>query len=435
MMLGLRTPKETLEHTDSYYAASANWQTDYPQLKGEHKADVVVVGGGFTGVNTALELAERGYSVILLEANRISWGATGRNGGQIIGGIGHSLERFEKRIGKEGVRSIYDMGVEACDIIRERVDKYQIDCDLTWGYCDVALKPRHMREFEAEKIYQEKMGYPHTLELLNSEQLQSELRSDLYLGGMLNRTGNGHCHVLNLCLGEAKAAESLGVKLFECSRVTTVTQGDSPAVHTEHGVVKASHVVLCGNAYLDDLVPKISAKVLPSNSSVIVTEPLSKLQAQALMPGNRAVCDPRTALDYYRLTADRRLLFGGLSNYTGREPKNLKVVMREKMLKVFPQLEGARIDYGWSGQMGIGMNRMPQLGRLNGNVYYIQAYSGHGVAPTHMMGRITAQMIAGQAERFDIFGKIKHWSFPGGKLLRTPSFALGMMYYKLLDEL
>lgn len=434
-MLGLKKPQETLEHTESYYAASANWQSRYPQLKGEHSTDVVVVGGGFTGVNTALELAERGFSVILLEANRISWGATGRNGGQIIGGIGHSLERFEKRIGKDGVRLIYDMGVECCDIIRQRVDKYQIDCDLTWGYCDVALKPRHMREFEAEKAYQEKMGYPHALELLNRDQLQSEVQSDLYIGGMLNRTGNGHCHVLNLCLGEAKAAESLGVQLFEQSRVTKVVEGQSPAVHTEHGVVKASHVVLCGNAYLDGLVPKIGAKVLPSNSSVITTEPLTEQQAKALMPGNRAVCDPRTALDYYRLTADRRLLFGGLSNYTGREPKDLQAVMRDKMLKVFPQLEGVRIDYGWSGQMGIGINRMPQLGRLNGNVYYIQAYSGHGVAPTHMMGRITAQMIAGQAERFDIFGKIKHWSFPGGKLLRTPSFALGMMYYKLLDEL
>lgn len=434
-MWGLQKPQESFEHTESYYAATANEQTQYPLLEGEHQTDVVVVGGGFTGVNTALELAERGYSVTLLEANRLSWGATGRNGGQIIGGIGHSLEQFEKTIGREGVRAIYDMGVECCDIIRQRVERYQIDCDLTWGYCDVALKPRHMREFEAEQSYQQRMGYPHSLEMLDRDQLQSEVRSERYLGGMLNRTGNGHCHVLNLCLGEAKAAANLGVKIYEQSRVTRVIEGESPAVHTDKGVVKATHVVLCGNAYLDQLVPKLARKVLPSNSSVITTEPLTKQQAEALMPGNRAVCDPRTALDYYRLTADRRLLFGGLSNYTGREPTNLKGVMREKMLKVFPQLEGVRIDYGWSGQMGIGMNRMPQLGRLKGNVYYIQAYAGHGVAPTHMMGRITAQMIAGQAERFDIFGKIKHWSFPGGRWLRTPSFALGMMYYKLLDEL
>ncbi len=434
-MWGLQKPQESFEHTESYYAATANEQKQYPLLEGEHQTDVVVVGGGFTGVNTALELAERGYSVTLLEANRLSWGATGRNGGQIIGGIGHSLEQFEKTIGREGVRAIYDMGVECCDIIRQRVERYQIDCDLTWGYCDVALKSRHMREFEAEQSYQQRMGYPHSLEMLDRDQLQSEVRSERYLGGMLNRIGNGHCHVLNLCLGEAKAAANLGVKIYEQSRVTRVIEGESPAVHTDKGVVKATHVVLCGNAYLDQLVPKLARKVLPSNSSVITTEPLTKQQAEALMPGNRAVCDPRTALDYYRLTADRRLLFGGLSNYTGREPTNLKGVMREKMLKVFPQLEGVRIDYGWSGQMGIGMNRMPQLGRLKGNVYYIQAYAGHGVAPTHMMGRITAQMIAGQAERFDIFGKIKHWSFPGGRWLRTPSFALGMMYYKLLDEL
>ncbi|MBU3068561.1 FAD-binding oxidoreductase [Aestuariicella sp. G3-2] len=434
-MLGLNTPKDTREHTESYYAATANWQTDYPSLQGHIEADVAIVGGGFTGVNTALELAERGYSVVLLEANRISWGATGRNGGQVIGGIGHEIERFEKSIGKDGVRAIYDMGVECCDIVRDRVAKYDIDCDLTWGYCDVALKPRHMKEFEAEKKYQESMGYPHEMELLDKQQLQSEVCSDLYVGGMLNRTGHGHCHVLNLCIGEARAAENLGVRIFEQSRVTRVVEGDNPEVHTDQGSVKAKHLVLAGNAYLGDLAPKISAKVLPSNSSVITTEPLTEEQAAAIMPGNRAVCDPRTALDYYRLTADNRLLFGGLSNYTGREPKDLFGVMRKKMLKVFPGLEGVQLTHGWSGQMGIGMNRMPQLGRLKGNVYYIQAYSGHGVAPTHMMGRITAQMIAGQAERFDVFAKIKHWSFPGGKLLRTPSFALGMLYYKMLDEL
>lgn len=434
-MFGLKKTQDTREHTGSYYAATANWQTEYPSLTGEVTADVAIVGGGFSGVNTALELAERGYSVVLLEANRISWGATGRNGGQIIGGIGHDLERFEKRIGQSGVRAIYDMGVECTDIIRERVAKYDIDCDLTWGYCDVALKPRHMREFEAEKAYQERMGYPHTLELLDRHQLKAEVNSELYLGGLLNRHGNGHCHVLNLCIGEARAAETLGTKIYEQSRVTKLIQGSAPEVHTEQGVVKAKHVVLCGNAYMDGISSKIESRRLPSNSSVVTTEPLGEDLARSLMPGNRAVCDPRTALDYYRLTADNRLLFGGLSNYTGREPKDLFDVMRTKMLKVFPQLAGVKLDHGWSGQMAIGMNRMPQLGRLKGNVYYIQAYSGHGVAPTHMMGRITAQMIAGQAERFDIFGKIRHWPFPGGKLFRTPSFALGMMYYKLLDEL
>lgn len=434
-MFWLKPARNTREHTQSYYAATANWQTDYPTLEGEHHADVVVVGGGFTGVNTALELAERGYSVALIEANRISWGATGRNGGQIIGGIGHNAEQFEKRIGAAGVRAIYDMGNECCEIIRDRVAKYHIDCDLTWGYCDVALKPRHLRDFEQTKNYHEKMGYAHSLEMLDGSAVKNEVNSDNYIGGLLNRNGWGHAHVLNLCLGEARAAESLGVKLFEQSRVIKIDQGSSPVVYTERGQVRAKHLVLCGNAYMGDLVPKLSSRVLPSNSSVITTEPLSEAQAQAIMPGNRAVCDPRTALDYFRLTKDRRLLFGGLSNYTGLEPKNLEHTMRAKMLKVFPTLKDVRIDYGWSGQMGIGLNRMPQLGRLQGNVYYMQAYSGHGVAPTHMMGRIAAEMIAGQAERFDVFSKINHWPFPGGKLLRRPGLAIGMLYYKMLDAL
>jgi len=256
-----------------------------------------------------------------------------------------------------------------------------------------------------------------------------------YLGGLLNAQGNGHCHPLNLCTGEARAAHKQGVRIFEQSRVTRLVQGDNPQVFTAQGHVKARYVVLCGNAYMGGLVPKLARRILPSNSSVVATEVLSKAQQASLLPHNRAVCDPRTALDYFRLSGDGRLLFGGLSNYTGREPTNLRSVMEKKMLHIFPQLKGVRLDYGWSGQMGIGINRMPQLGRLQGNVFYIQAYSGHGVAPTHMMARITAQMIAGQAERFDIFSRIHHWPFPGGELLRTPLFALGMLYYKLKDAL
>ena len=434
-MFGLKKPQESAEHTASYYAATANWVTDYPALQGTETADVVIVGGGFTGVNTALELSERGYEVVLLEANRISWGATGRNGGQIIGGIGHGHERFKKAIGEQGIRALYDMGVECNEIIRERVAKYAIDCDLTWGYLDVALKKRHMEWFAEDKEHHEKMGYPYPLELLDGDQIRQQVGSDRYLGGLLNTQGNGHCHPLNLCIGEANAAAQQGARIYEQSPVTRVIQGPAPEVHTAQGKVKARYVVLCGNAYLGNLVPKISSKILPSNSSVVATQPLTSEQQASILPTNKAVCDPRTALDYYRLSGDGRLLFGGLSNYTGREPNDLLGVMQKKMLHVFPQLQGVKLEYGWSGQMGIGINRMPQLGRLDGNVYYIQAYSGHGVAPTHMMARITADMIAGQAERFDIFTRIKHMPFPGGELMRTPCFALGMMYYKLKDEL
>ncbi|RLA02911.1 MAG: FAD-dependent oxidoreductase [Gammaproteobacteria bacterium] len=435
-MFGLKQTKESTEHTASYYAATANQPIPYPKLENDITAEVVVVGAGFSGVNTALELAEKGYSVVLLEANRIAWGATGRNGGQIIGGVGgKDPELFEKAIGKDGVKIVHQMGFEAGEIIRERVAKYHIDCDLKWGYCDVAIKPRHMEDFKEWQAYAQHIGSPHKLQLLDASEIKQFVGSENYCGGLLNATGNGHIHPLNLCTGEAKAAHSLGAQIYEQSRVTQIQHGAEVTVFTESGSVKAKNLVLCGNAYLGNLVPKLAKKVLPSNSSVIATSPLSASVAKNVMPSDVAVCDPRTALDYFRLSADNRMLFGGLSNYTGLEPSNLKEIMAKKMVKVFPQLEGVQIDYGWSGQMGIGINRMPQLGRLADNAFYVQAYSGHGVAPTHVMAKAIAEMIDGKPERFDVFTKIHHWSFPGGKLLRRPGMALGMLYYKIMDEL
>ncbi len=433
-MFGLSKTVDTREHAASYYAASANWQTHYPTLENDIEADVVVVGGGFTGINTTLELAERGIDVVLLEANRCGWGASGRNGGQIIGGIGHDPERFQKQIGESGVRAIYAMGLEAREVIRERVDKYAIDCDLKWGYCDVALKPRHMHQFAEWRDFERSIGNPHEYRVLDREELKQYVNSERYLGGLLNYA-NGHIHPLNLCIGEARAAEGLGARIFEQSRVVELVHGERVRVLTERGSVSAKRVVLCGNAYLGNLVKRLSSRVLPSCSSVIATEPLSEDLARELMPGDLAVCDPRTALDYFRLSADRRMLFGGLSNYTGLEPRDLQGVLRRKMEAVFPELTGVAVDYGWSGYIGIGLNRMPQLGHLADNVSYIQAYSGHGVAPTHIIARITAEMLAGSPERFDVFARIPHWPFPGGKWLRRPGLALGMSWFKLRDEL
>ncbi|MEM9397594.1 MAG: FAD-binding oxidoreductase [Pseudomonadota bacterium] len=433
-MFGLRNLKESREHTGSYYAASANEQTAYPTLEGDQQADVVVVGGGFSGINTALELAERGYEVALLEANRIGWGASGRNGGQVIGGIGHDPERFQKSIGEDGVRTIYKMGVEARDVIKERVERYAIQCDLKWGYCDVALKPRHMKQFAEWKEFEKSIGNPHRYTLLDQQEVRQYVNSEVYLGGLHNE-GNGHLHPLNLCIGEANALVSLGGRIFEQSRVEDIQHGDTVRLRTEHGTIKAKNVVFAGNAYLGGLIPKLASRVLPSCSSIIATEPLGDELAEQLIPGDVAVCDPRTALDYFRLSADKRMLFGGLSNYTGMEPTDLVGVMRKKMIKVYPQLADVRIDYGWSGWIGIGLNRMPQLGRLADNVAYIQAFSGHGVAPTHMMAKITAEMIDGDSSRFDIMAKIGHMPFPGGKLFRRPALAIGMAYYKTLDAL
>ncbi len=325
------------------------------------------------------------------------------------------------------------MGIECVDIIRDRVAKYSIDCDLRWGYCDVALKPRHMRWLEETLQEERNNNYPHLLKILNAEEIKSYVGSDLYLGGMYNPSGAGHIHPINLCLGEAEAAQDQGAEIFEQSRIERIDYGNSTTLHTDRGTIKAKKVILCGNAYMENLVPKLASRVLPASTCIVVTEPLSQRLANSILPKNVAVCDPRTALDYFRLTADRRLLFGGLSNYTGLVPSDYKNVMYKKMLRVYPQLEGVSINFAWDGQMGIGINRTPQLGKIADNVYYIQAYSGHGVAPTHMMAKIMAEHINDETDRFNIMAKIRHWPFPGGRFLRRPGMAIGMLYFKALD--
>ena len=425
----LKSTPDTNEHAPSYYAASANWQTDYPKLEGDISADVVIVGGGFSGVATAVELCERGCKVALIEANRIGWGASGRNGGQIIGGYGSNPAAFRSSIGSEGVKVVENMGVECVDIIKARIEKYKIDCDLKWGYCEVGLKNRHM------KAYRDWADDEPAIKLLDRDELKEYVNSELYIGGYY-REDWGHIQPLNLCIGEARAAESMGAKIFEQSRITSITYGDQPKVYTESGSVKADHVILCGNAYMGDLVPYLDARVLPATSCIIGTEPLTEEQIQQTLVQDVAVCDSRTALDYYRLSADKRLLFGGLANYLGLDPANATGIMRSKMEKVFPSLRNVRIDYSWSGRMGISVRRMPQIGRIkNSNVLYISGYSGHGVAPTHMTGRILAEAVSGNTYRFDIMNKMFHMAWPGGKLLRRPFMALGMMWYKALDAI
>tara|TARA_B110000467_G_scaffold16374_1_gene14335 strand:- start:1924 stop:3207 length:1284 start_codon:yes stop_codon:yes gene_type:complete len=425
----LKFSDDTKQHAPSYYAATANWQTDYPELEGSIEADVAIVGGGFSGVATAVELSERGYKVVLLESNRIGWGASGRNGGQIIGGYGQNPGAFRSTIGSEGVDIVEGMGVECVDIIKQRIEKYNIDCDLKWGYCEVGLKKRHL------KSYQQWAEDDPAMHLLDQDQIKEYVNSELYLGGYY-REDWGHIQPLNLCIGEAKVAQSLGANIFENSQVTNITYGDNPVVTTQKGSVKAGHVILCGNAYMGKLVPYLDARVLPATSCIIGTEPLSDEQLQQTMVRDVAVCDSRTALDYYRLSADKRLLFGGLSNYTGLEPTNAEAVMRNKMAKVFPSLKTVKIDYSWSGRMGISVRRMPQIGRLkNSNILYASGYSGHGVAPTHMTGRLLAEAVDGNTHRFDIMNKMFHLPWPGGKLLRRPAMAAGMMFYKIRDAL
>ncbi|WP_041024407.1 FAD-binding oxidoreductase, partial [Pseudomonas sp. SHC52] len=362
-------------------------------------------------------------------------GASGRNGGQLIRGVGHGLDQFTPVIGAEGVRQMKLMGLEAVEIVRQRVERFQIACDLTWGYCDLANKPADLEGFAEDAEELRSLGYRHPTRLLQAHEMHSVVGSDRYVGGLIDM-GSGHLHPLNLALGEADAAQRLGVRLFEQSAVTRIDYGPEVKVHTRQGTVRAKTLVLGCNAYLNGLNQELSGKVLPAGSYIIATEPLSQAQAQALLPQNMAVCDQRVALDYYRLSADRRLLFGGACHYSGRDPQDIAAYMRPKMLKVFPQLAEVKIDYQWGGMIGIGANRLPQIGRLKNqpNVYFAQAYSGHGVNATHLAGKLLAEAISGQqGGGFDLFAQVPHITFPGGKHLRSPLLALGMLWHRLKE--
>ncbi len=421
------------DHTGSYYAATLNWQTDYPQLEGEHRCDVAVVGAGFTGVSSALHLAEWGYDVAVIEAKRVGWGASGRNGGQLIDGF-VSTEKIEKRLGSDAAEIAYQIGIDCRDIVLQRIETYSINCDLKFGFLDLALFEKDMDYFRSEIEQKQERNYPHKMELVAQKDMHTVIGSDIYLGGLINR-GNGHLHPLNLCIGEARAAEQNGAKFFEQSPVTKIHHGANPRIETEQGVVHAKQVVLAGNAYLGKTEPKLFGSVIPAGSYIIATEPLSPELANKLLPQDMATCDQRIGLDYFRLSADKRLLFGGLCNYSGRHPKDITAILQPKMLKVFPQLEGTNIEYEWGGNIAISMNRIPQMGRIDGNTYYAHGYSGHGVAPTHIAGRILADVIAGDSARFDVFERVRHIRLPGGKWFANPALALGMLYYRLKEVL
>ena len=429
------TAVHTNEYPNSYYASSLKYKSRYPTLSESLTADVCVVGGGFTGINTAVELAERGYSVVLLEAHQAGWGASGRNGGQMIRGIGHNLSSFKKEIGQEGVDAIIGMGSEASNIVIERINKYNIECDLTFGYCTLASRAKHMKALEADF---EDQRDKFNVQLLDKKELQKKvIGSNNFIGGMIDMD-SGHLHPLNLCTGEAEVAQQLGVKIFNNSEVKSITPGEVIKIKTAQGQVLAKKVVLAGNAYISDLAPKklpnISNKILPAGSYIIATEVLSDEVHEKLLPGNHAICDMKIDLDYFRLSADKRLLFGGMCNYSGRDPKNIQDALYPKMLKVFPELEGINIDYQWGGNIGIGANRLPQIGRLADNIFYAQAYSGHGVNVTHMAAKLLAEAIHGESDRIKHFEQVRHFAFPGGKHMRSPLLALGMMYHKMIDR-
>lgn len=424
----------TDRHTGSYYAASANPSTARSALGSSIQADICVVGAGFTGLSTALHLVEQGKSVVVVEGAKVGWGASGRNGGQIVNGLNAGLDTIEKKFGHDTAQFIGGMVQEGGQIIRRFVADYEIDCDLKKYNLYVGLNAKHMQLLKDKQAVWRTHGMDD-YELLDSSALQQHVKSERYTGGLLDKSG-GHLHPLNLAQGEAAAVEKLGGKIYEQTRVLRVDNIESePTVVTEHGTIACGKLILCGNAYLGNAVPKLASRVMPVSTQVMATEPLSPELAHSLLPTDACVEDVRYILDYYRLSADKRLLFGGGTVYGGSDPADVEAKLRPNMEKVFPQLKGIKVDYAWSGNFALSFTRVPQMGMTGPNTYHAMGYSGHGVTGTHLFGKIVADAIVGETERFDRFSKIPWYPFPGGQGFRAPYSAVGSWWYGLRDTI
>lgn len=420
-------------YPSSYYAASANPVPARPELQGEVETDVCVIGAGYTGLSTALFLLENGFKVTVLEAAKVGFGASGRNGGQIVNSYSRDIDVIERTVGAKQAQLLGQMAFEGGRIIRERIAKYNIQCDLKDGGVFAALSAKQMGHLESQKKLWERFGHTQ-LELMDAKRIREVVATDSYVGGMLDMSG-GHIHPLNLALGEAAAVESLGGVIHEQSPAVKIDRGANPVVHTPKGRVKAKFIVVAGNAYLGGLVPELASKSMPCGTQVITTEPLSADLAKTLLPQDYCVEDCNYLLDYYRLTGDNRLIFGGGVVYGARDPSNIEAIIRPKMLKVFPQLKNVKIDFAWTGNFLLTLSRLPQVGRIGDNIYYSQGCSGHGVTYTHLAGKVLAEALRGQAERFDAFADLPHYPFPGGRLFQVPFSAIGAWYYNLRDKL
>jgi gamma-glutamylputrescine oxidase len=418
----------------NYHEASVQRPPLRHPLQDSLQADVLVVGAGFAGLSAALELATRGLSVVVLEAQRVGSGASGRNGGQVIVGYASGLEPFEQQLGAEAAHTAWDLSIEAIDLLDRRIAAHKIRCERVHGYLNVADSPRRVRQLRA------------AFELLAARGIEGDwaegadltrlIDSPRYQAGF-HEPRSGHLHPLKYALGLARAAREAGVQIFERSPVTTLQRGATLVARTAHGEVRARFGVLAGNSMLAQhgprVAPEITSRTMPVGTYIAGTVPLDPELCARLLPSNAAVSDNRLALDYFRFTEDHRLLFGGGVSYSTRTPARLEAVMRERMVAVFPQLRGVPIDHVWGGFVDISRNRAPDFGRLGDNLYYLQGFSGHGVALTGLAGQLVAEALAGQAERFDVFARLQHRRFPGGALLRTPTLALGMWWHQLRE--
>jgi gamma-glutamylputrescine oxidase len=417
----------------SYYAASAP-SPKRDALRGDTGADVCVLGGGIAGCSAALHLAKRGYKVALLEAREVGYGASGRSGGQTIFGLAVGQQKLVAQVGRDDARRLFDLSIEALDLTQSLIRDHAIDCDYRPNHVHVAVKPRHVQELEQwSRELHEQYAYG-SVRMLSRDEVRSHVRSDRYLGGLID-SRSGHLQPLKYTQGLARAAEAAGAVIYENSEVLRYEDGPQVRVQTAHGAIRCTHLVLCGNAYIGAVAPALARRILGVGTYIIATEPLGEERARNLLPTNAAVADINWILDYFRRSPDHRLLFGGRVSYSSVQPPRLAESIAKRMVRAFPALEQVKVAYAWGGYLDITMSRAPDFGRLARNVFYLQGFSGHGVALAGLAGKLTAEAIAGTAERFDVFGRIPHRDFPGGRYLRRPSLMLAMLYYRLRDVL
>lgn len=405
-----------------------------PRLRGEVRVDVCVLGGGITGCSAALHLAKRGYKVALLEARTVGYGASGRSGGQTIFGLAVSQQKLEREVGREDAHRLFDMSIEALDLTQSLIRDFRIDCDYHPNHVHVAVKQRHVEELKqwCQELHQD-YAY-RSVRMLDRDELQGHVRSNRYLAGLID-TRSGHLHPLKYTKGVARAAEAAGAVIYEDSEVVRYDEGSEVRVHTAQGVVRCTNLVLCGNAYIGAVAPQLSRRILGVGTYIIATEPLGEQLARSVLPSNAAIADINWILDYFRRSEDHRLLFGGRVSYSSVQPPRLADSMLGRMRRVFPGLSDTKVAYAWGGYLDITMSRAPNFGRLAPNVFYLQGFSGHGMALAGLAGKLAAETLAGTAERFDVFARIPHRDFPGGAFFRRPSLMLAMQYFRLRDLL
>lgn len=421
----------------SYYEASVVRPATLQTLADSLRTDVCVIGGGYTGLSAALELADRGYKVVLLEAQRIGWGASGRNGGQVIVGFGSEGEMtIAKQLSPHYAKVAWDMSVDALHLLQDRIHRYDIDCEFVPGYMNLSVNAGKTRVLE--QWYRDvTQGFGYPLQWIESGEIGRWIASSRFHSGIYDLQ-SGHLHPLKYCLGLSRAALAAGVQIFENSAILRLERGAQPVVKTGQGEVRCDYVVLGANVYINEygpLAPEAAYNIMPVGTYMVATEPMDNARAEKLLPRRSAVSDNNFVLDYFRLSSDNRLLFGAGDSYTATTPRDLINKMRRRMLDVFPQLSDLEIPYSWGGFVDLTMNKAPDFGRIDSNIFYLQGFSGHGVSFTGMAGKLVAETIVGNAEKFDLFSRLNHRRFPGGDFLRTPLLVLGMWYYRLRDLL